>query len=398
MYRFAGKTTVAILVVTLAAAFAACNNGKSAGGGGNKDTAVAATVNGKNISLKDVDQSISQQTGGQQAKLSPLELANARLQSLQGLIQEEVLFQRAEKEKLLPRDEEVAQEISARKQQARLTEEEWQRRLGEGGETEQSLRDKIRRDLAIQKLLDKTVGQISIRENEVVDFFNTNSEKFVTPRGVSLSAIVADPLDGGGQYQEDARSEAEAQSKINSIHAQLKSGTADFASIARARSEDPSAARGGDLGFATEDQLRQLRIPQEVVSSLFGSMQPGGFTNPVRLEDGRYSIFKLTDRRLQSEKQTIDSPGVKDQIKDLLISARQRILNNALGVVAMNEAKIENHIAQNMLTDPSLLGGMQPISPGLPTGQTTGQATPAASAPSPASSPAASATASPQAR
>jgi hypothetical protein len=307
------------------------------------------------------------------------------------LIQEEVLFQRAQKENLLPKDEEVAQEVNARKQQGRVTEEEWQRVLSEGGETEQSYREKIRKGLAIQKLLDKTVGQITIRENEVVDFFNANPDRFVAPRGVNISVIVADPLDSGGRYQDDAKSEQEAQGKINSIYAQLKSGTADFASIAQARSEDASSTRGGDLGFATEEQLKQLRIPQEIVASLFSTMQPGGFTNPMRLEDGRYSIFKLTGRRLQNEKRTIDSPGVRDEIKELLINARQTILNNALGVVAMNEAKIENHIAQNMLTDPSMLGGMQPVTPGLstaPTAAATPAATNAAASPSTSASPA----------
>ena len=44
------------------------------------DNTVAATVNGKKIMLQEVERVIQQQTSGKQANLSPLELAQARLQ------------------------------------------------------------------------------------------------------------------------------------------------------------------------------------------------------------------------------------------------------------------------------------------------------------------------------
>lgn len=398
MQRVVKQFAVVILVAALAVALAACDSGKGTEGGGGTDAAVAAKVNGKNITLKEVDQSISQQTSGQLDKLAPLELANARLQALQGLVQTEALYQRAEKESLLPKDEEVAQAINDRKQQARMTEEEWQRRLTESGETEESLRDKVRKEMAIQNLIKKNVGKITIRDGEVEEFYNANKERFVSPRGVGLSAIVVDPRDSAGQYPDDAKSEQEAKNKIESIYSLLKSGTVDFAEVARGRSEDPSLVRNGDLGFATEEELRQNRFPQDLVSNFFGSLPVGGITQPIRFEDGRFFIFKLTERRMQSEAQNLDSPGVRDQIKELLINARQKILSDALGVVAMNEAKIENFLAQNMLNDPSMLGGMQPVVPG---GVQSPAATPAATteaSPATAASPSASpaATTSPQ--
>jgi parvulin-like peptidyl-prolyl isomerase len=386
VYRFA-KAVLFVALFVLPFALSACSGGGATGGGGNAD--VAATVNGKDITLKEVDQSISQQAGGQMDKLSPLLLANARLQALQGLIQSEALFQRAEKESLLPSDEEITNAINARKQQGRVTEEEWQRQLKEGGETEQSIREKARKSLAIQKLIDKNIGKVTIRDGEVEEYYNANKERFVSPRGVGLAAIVVDPRDNTGQFSEgadDARSEQDAKTKIESIQALLRSGTADFATVARDRSEDPSLVRGGDLGFATEDDLRQNRFPQELIAGFFGAMPVGGITTPVRFEDGRYYIFKLTDRRLQPENRTLESPGVRDEIKQALLDARKSILTDALGVVAMNEAKVENHLAQSMLRDPSMLGGMQPVTPAGGGSQAT--PTPAATAASPAASPA----------
>jgi len=69
--------------------------------------------------------------------------------------------------------------------------------------------------------------------------------------------------------------------KIDNISQQLKGG-ADFATVARAKSEDAqSLTRGGDLGFATEDELKQSGFPPELVTRFF-TMQVGDVTEPIR--------------------------------------------------------------------------------------------------------------------
>ena len=77
----------------------ACGNTNGTAGTGtaaSSDNSVAATVNGKTIPMSEVERVLSTQAQGRQAQLSPLELAAARLQVVEGLIQREVLFQRAE--------------------------------------------------------------------------------------------------------------------------------------------------------------------------------------------------------------------------------------------------------------------------------------------------------------
>jgi len=381
VHRFS-KQFATLAVTALVALSAACKN--SASGSGTPDSAVAATVNGQNIMLSEVDRVISQQTNNQQGKMMPLELATARLQVLDGLIQQEVLFQRADKDKLLPTDDEITQAINTQKQQANLTEEEYQKMLKESGQTEQQLRETARKQLAIQKLVEKTVSGVTVKDSEVESFFNSNKERFVSPRGVAISAIFTDPRDSAGRYQDDAKSELDAKAKIDGIYQQLRTG-ADFADVARRRSEDDTLVRGGDMGFWDEARLKQAGIPQEMVSALFGPMQPGQSTPPTLLGDGRYVILKLTDRRLQAEPRTLESPGVRDDIKKALVDERKRILGEALRVVAVNEAKVENFLAQSMIKDPSTLGGLQPATPaGGGASAPAATATPAAAAASPA--------------
>ncbi|HKP72538.1 MAG TPA: SurA N-terminal domain-containing protein, partial [Pyrinomonadaceae bacterium] len=309
MYRAAKQIGIFLFVVSFAVALAACNRNK--GGADSKGTAVAATVNDKKIMLTEVDKILEQQAKSQQVQfsdMSQLELAAGRLQVLDELIRREVLFQRAEKENLLPKDEDVTQVINEQKQQLG-TQEAFQRALKESGQTEEAMRDIARRQLAIQRLLDRTSAKIEPpSDKEVEDFYNGNRARYVSARGVGLAAIVVDPEDNG--ETNDAKGDIEAKNKIDIIYQRLKSG-ADFAAVAREQSEDPpSVQAGGDIGFFSEDKLKQTGFPQDLIGKFFSGMEVGSYTAPV-LSGNRWTIFKLTEKRLQSENLTLDNPQVR---------------------------------------------------------------------------------------
>ena len=346
------------MIALVAVLLSACNRSGS-GATGDAQSGVAATVNGKNIMLSEVDKLLSQQAQGQQANLTPMQLAQARMQVLTGLIQKEVLLQRAEKEKLIPSDEEINRFVNELKAQGGMTEEEFQKRLKEQDQTVETLREEARKSVAIQKLQDKTYGTIQITDKEVEDYYNSNKQLFVNERGVQLAMIAVDPQDNGAP--DDAKSEADAKLKIDNIYTQLKTG-ADFADVARARSEDQSNVRGGDVGFATEADLKQNNFPAQLISDFFNTMQVGSFTQPTQF-GGRWYIFKLQRKQLQSENLTLDSPGVRAQITEALRNQRKQVLNAALLEVAMNESRIVNYLAANMLTSPITFGQARPAQP-----------------------------------
>ncbi len=367
MQRIAKITTAATMLALISFSFSACGTG---GGSDSKDSLVAATVNGKNIMLSEVEQNVSRQAGGKQAQLSQLELAQARLQVLGSLIQREVLFQRAEREKTLPTEDQITAIINQQKQQSGMTDDDFKKNLAAEGMTEETLREDARKTIAIQNLQEKYSSKVTVNDKEVEDFYNGNRERFVSSRGVALAMIMADPADNSAQgiTQNDAKSDAEAKLKIDGVFQQLKSG-ADFATVARAKSEDANTlARGGDVGFATEDDLKQNGFPPELVTRLFGSMQTGDTTEPIRFSSGKWYVFKIAEKRLQTENLTLESPGVRQQITQALINQRKEILKAALLEVAINEAKISNKLATTMLATPSNLG-LRPASPGA--GSTT---------------------------
>jgi parvulin-like peptidyl-prolyl isomerase len=350
--------TLTVLVALAALSFTACSKDGVADPG--QANTVAATVDGRSIMSAEIERQISLQAGGKQSQLSQLQMAQARLQVLDRLIQREVLFQRAEKEKLLPSEDDINSAINSQKQSSGMTDEDFAKNLKEQGITVDVLKEEARKDLAINRLQDKYAGKISISDREVEEYYNNNKQQFVNTRGVLLAMIMVDPADNSGQgiTNSDAKNDTEAKLKIDGIYQTLKGG-ADFATVARAKSEDANTlVRGGDLGnFASEDDLKQNGFPQELITKLFGNeMQVGSYTDPVHFNSGRWYIFKLEERRLQAENLTLESPGVRQQITTALINSRKDILNAALLEVAMSEAKIVNNLAANMLSNPSNLG------------------------------------------
>ena len=347
------------LVLALSAIFlAAC--GQTGPEGTAPDlNATAATVNGKSITMEEVERAFKQQAQGQEGRLSPLEVAAARLQVLQSLIEQEVMFQKAEKEGTLPTDEEVTAEYNKRRTASGLSEEQWNAKMKEVGETEASAKAVIKKGLAIQKLTDKITGKIENPKDAEVDaFYNGNKAAFVRKKGVKLAAIVIDPANNGeGDTTTD---EVSAVAKANEIIGQLRNG-ADFAAIAREKSEDQTRFQGGDLGYIAEEELRQTMPAQTVQALMNPQTQIGAVVNTTM--NGKFYILKLQERSDKDEELTLESPGVRQQVTESLNNARKQLLAASYQTMAMNEARIVNNLAQRVVENPNELSGARPAQP-----------------------------------
>ncbi len=260
------RFTTAAVLVTFAAFLAACGGPavNNAGGttGGNE---TAATVNGKVITMEEVDRGVKIQAQGQMAKMSPLELASARLQVLEGLIQQEVMFQKAEKEQTVPTEDEITAEINKQKTQSGKSADQIEKEMKDQGIDEATLRVQVKKALATQKLVEKVTGKIEPpKDSEIEAFYNGNKDAFVKKRGVKVAAIIIDPSNSGEGDQ--TIDEPSAILKANEVVKKLQTGQ-DFASVARENSEDQSKFQGGDLGYLTEDDLKQA-FPEQTVAAL----------------------------------------------------------------------------------------------------------------------------------
>lgn len=331
--------------------------------GGPVDTnETAATVNGKVIKLEEIERVIKQQGQGQESKLSPLELAQARLQVLESLIQQEVMFQKAEKEATVPSDEEITAEFNKQKTGSGLSADQIEKQMKESGMTEASARENIKKTLATRKLVEKITGKVEPPKDAEIDaFYNGNKQAFVKKKGVKLAAIVIDPADNG--EGDTTKTEADAVQRGNEVIKQLQQG-GDFAAIARERSEDQTRLQGGDLGYISEEEMKK-NFPPQVVGTLMNPNFKNGQIVPAQMQ-GKFYILKLQERSDKDESLTLETPGVRQDITNSLINARKELVAASYQAMAMNEAKIENFLAKKVIENPNQLSGARPASPDAP--------------------------------
>jgi len=356
-----GLLMTSVLAISIAFLGACGTNPSNSTSGSSVDpNETAAKVNGKVITMEAVDRAVKQQAQGQESKLSPLELAGARLQVLQSLVEQEVMFQKAEKESVVPTDEEVTAEVNKRKTQSGKSADQIDKEMKASGLTEAYVRESIKKELAIQKLIDKITGKIEPpKDSEIEAFYNGNKDAFVKKRGVKLAAIVIDPANNGeGDTTVDDQS---ARIQGTEIIKQLQAGT-DFASIAREKSEDESKFRNGELGYISEEDMKQ-NFPQEIADALMNPAYQIGKIITTKMQ-GKYYILKLQERSDKDEAMTLDSPGVRQQVTDELVKARKQLLSSSYQAIAMNEAKIENFLAQKLVANPNELSGARPAGAG----------------------------------
>ncbi|MEW6129135.1 MAG: SurA N-terminal domain-containing protein [Acidobacteriota bacterium] len=349
-----------ILILLTGLFIAACNdNGGGAGGD------VVAKVGSKEIKLNEVDRLIKQQLDQSPgATFNSAQLANARMAILDRMIEEEALFQKAQKDNLVPDANKVNQELQNRKQSAKITDDQYKEQLKQLGITEDEAKEQIKRSLAIEALRDKEKTRVAQpTDDEVKKYFEENKDQFRAVRGVDFSIIATSPANNGG--------DAGAETKIKAIYEQLKSGT-DFATLASQRSEDQNTAiRGGAVGFMSEAELKQA-FPgrQDVIDKLMKELTPGQYTQPLRDNvAGVWAIFKLNARREKEEALTLEMEEVRKSIVDTLTQQRQQVLFNALIATAIAEASVKNYFAEQLVQDPKRISDMKPSALLQQTGQ-----------------------------
>jgi peptidyl-prolyl cis-trans isomerase SurA len=348
------KAGLAAVIIFASLSVAACKSSSKA-----DNSEAVAKVGAREITMKQVDSAIKQQldqAGG--GTLSPAELVAARLAALDNLIQDEALFQRAQKDNLVPDDNKVNQEIQRRKQAANVTEDQYQAQIKAAGLSEEELREKIRHDLAISALRDAQNTRVTQPTTaEIEKYYSEHQAEFRAERGVDLSIIMTDPARNG--QANDAIGDAPAEQKIKVIYEQLRGGS-DFATVASQGSEDPNTAlRGGSLGFRTEDQLKQtFPTRPELVGRLMG-MAAGQYTEPIQDTASKaWYIIKVNQKIEQPRNLTLDD--VRANITNAITQQRQSILLNALVLNAVNEAGVKNYLAERIVQNPQMISEMKP--------------------------------------
>ncbi len=149
--------------------------------------------------------------------------------------------------------------------------------------TEKQLKARIKKGLIIRRLLRREVlHRIRVSEAEMQAFFQKHPEFFIRRDQIRVRQIFIAAA-GKGHISKRGK----ALLRIQSIQDRLRKG-ADFTSLALEYSEDPSKARGGDLGYLERKQL----IPAFADAAF--ALQPGETSDIVETRLG-YHLIKRVD-------------------------------------------------------------------------------------------------------
>lgn len=161
---------------------------------------------------------------------------------------------------------------------------------------------------------------------KVLAYYNKHPEKFTEPEKLRLSLILL-PVDPSSPTSAWQTAEAEA----GALRLRLTEGGADFAQLAKERSEHESAPAGGDLGY-----LHRGMLPDGIQEKVDG-MKVGDLSPPTRVLQG-VALFKFTD--LQAAKHH-DFETVKARAQDLLVRDLQTEAWDNMRKQLRTKAKLE---------------------------------------------------------
>jgi len=308
---------------------------------------VAATVNNRPITHGDIDRIYLAQFTTTGERAGDDLMAIQKMEVLRTLIENEIMLQRAEKLGLLATESEVDAKFNELK--APYTQEEFQRQLEARKITANDLKTQMRRELSIQKLLNREIiSKIAITDKEISDFFNANKASFNRAEPtIHLAQILvtAAPDPNARNLKNDkAVNEDQARKKIQMIEARLHQGD-EFSMLAENYSEDPeSTPSGGDLGFLP---MSAFDKSSPEVRKLILSMQPGQ-VSPIIPSPGAYRILKVISKEPAGQRD-LNDPRVQQIIRDGLRGRKEQLLRNAYYEVARDEAKIVNYFSESIL-------------------------------------------------
>jgi peptidyl-prolyl cis-trans isomerase SurA len=308
---------------------------------------VWAVVNGKNIMREDVEKAYRSRVNSDAPNPSQEEALSLKLNILDQLINSEILLERASQLNLVASDAEVEDKFTESK--SPYTEEEFQKKLQDSGLTVDDLKSDIRRQLSIEKLLNReVVSKISVTDQDVADFYNKNEAQFnVAEPEYHIAQIVITPRPDPSVHNrknDKATNEADAARKAVLLEQKLKAG-ADFSELAMDYSEDSSASTGGDIGFVPESALNQS---DPVLKKTVLSMRPGQATRPIPVKGGGYRILKLLGEETAGQRKLSD-PQVQQQIRDMLRNRKEQLLRSAYIGELRDEAHVTNYLARQIL-------------------------------------------------
>ena len=188
--------------------------------------------------------------------------------------------------------------------------EEFRRELASANISEEVFRDNLRGQILQSKLIDREVrSRIVIVEEDIMAYYE---KEYTQEKGESGYNIMQMGFNWNSPGIGDAGSgsKEEARKKAEEIRAKILAGE-NFAELAKAYSNLPSAADGGDIGIIKKDEMAAY------MRDIILSMHPGEISEIIETENG-FQFYKLLSQREGDIVVKAPYQSVRDEIRDIL--------------------------------------------------------------------------------
>jgi len=266
---------------------------------------VICVVNNDAITLYELDEAEAHYLyETKQQEMSEEARRQLRDKLLQGIIENRIQLQQAEREKITAEDSEVQDQINEIMKKVNVsTPQQFEEVLKQQGLSMDGLKKRVRDQILVQRLTRRKVAlRISVTEEEIDRYLVANRAKLETGLTFEARHILFLPDAGKGEEGwEDARRRAQQ------VYGLVLEGQ-DFAELARKYSEDPSAKDGGSLGT-----LKRGELTPEIEQAIL-RLKPGETSTPIRSQVG-YHLFRLDAKETLSGEALAQA---RSQIRDIL--------------------------------------------------------------------------------
>lgn len=260
-----------------------------------KATGTVAVIDGDEVTADEFNQVIEKQFSNAPMPLPKSRAKQMKPKILKSMVDKKLIEREIEKAGVEVTEKEVDEEFEKFKENM-PDDQAMERFLQSRNLTKDELRDKMKKDLGLRKLL-REREDIEISDEEAKKYYEDNPEKYEEDEQVKASHIlIKTPDDASDEEVEKARKKAEEVAKKAK-----KEGT-DFSKLAEEESEGPSAEKGGDLGFFTRDRM------VEAFTDKAFSMENGEISDPVKTEFG-FHVIKRFDYKDASKKDFEEAKG-----------------------------------------------------------------------------------------
>ena len=250
---------------------------------------IAAVVNDDIVTTHDLRQRTLFMIATTGVKRDEQSVARAQQQALRNLVDEHIQMQESEKYEQTISDEQVNQNVAQLIGRNGLDPNDVVQRLASAGVSIETLRDQVRSEIAWQRIVNGLYGsRIRISDAQIDETLNRLTANASKPNYRVAEIYIEATEDIGGI--EGAMQGAQAMIQ------QVADG-APFPLLAQQFSSSPTAAKGGDMGWVREGELR----PE--IDQVIQQMEKGNLSTPIQVPGGVY-VIALLDKKI-SEADTL---------------------------------------------------------------------------------------------